>query len=191
MPNYCDNYLIIHHDDELMMEKVRLSFDKGCLLNEFIPIPTDLHISQVCIDDEGKTKLKNDIESNIKNFGYKDWYEFAIGEWGTKWDIIKDDREIELCDESLILKFNTAWTAPLKFYEKMIKLGFSITAYYYERGMEFCGMFENGELFHFDDLSIPFPKEIDDIFNITQDLMDNETDDTEIDEEDDNVEEDS
>ncbi len=42
------------------------------------------------------------------------------------------------------MSFDSAWAPPCNAYEKMLDLGFSIRATYYEPGMAFCGEWEDG-----------------------------------------------
>lgn len=64
--------------------------------------------------------------------------------WGTKWDAFSV--EIEDANDDLVkLSFDTAWAPPIEFYNKMLELGFEITAQYHEPGMQFCGYYQNGD----------------------------------------------
>ena len=54
---------------------------------------------------------------NIINYGYKDWYEWAIHNWGTKWNACES-----AIVENNVLVFDTAWSAPLPIVEKMAEL---------------------------------------------------------------------
>jgi hypothetical protein len=40
--------------------------------------------------------------------------------------------------------FESAWAPPTGAYEKLMEMGFEITAYYYEPGMCFVGKWEDG-----------------------------------------------
>jgi hypothetical protein len=42
------------------------------------------------------------------------------------------------------LSFDTAWSPPIEFYENLEEQGFRIEAFYYEPGMAFCGVYEDG-----------------------------------------------
>jgi hypothetical protein len=55
-----------------------------------------------------------------------------------------DEAEIEN-GECLKIFFDSAWSPPVKAYEKLEELGFTITASYYEPGCDFCGEWENGQ----------------------------------------------
>ena len=69
---------------------------------------------------------------------------WSVNNWGTKWDISSDDGEpTKQDDNSIMLSFNTAWSPPIGFYEKMTELGFDVTAFYLEEGMGFVGKYSN------------------------------------------------
>lgn len=69
-------------------------------------------------------------------------------------------------DVLVAAKFNTVWSPPIGVFNKMVKMGFQITAYYFEPGMCFCGIYSNGKNDY-----IPYnnlkniPKEIRDVFD--------------------------
>lgn len=83
---------------------------------------------------------------NIKNYGCKDWYEWCVKNWGTKWDL--SEMEFEASDEGVRIYSQTAWCPPLagitKISEEYNLLHFSVD--YSEEGMGFKGYaeIENG-----------------------------------------------
>jgi hypothetical protein len=48
-------------------------------------------------------------------------------------------------DGRLTLIFDSAWSPPVNAYEKLMDLGFSVRAYYYEPGMAYCGYWDDGD----------------------------------------------
>ena len=44
MPNWCNNYLELEHDDPEMITRAQKAFAEGKLLEEFVPVPASLHI---------------------------------------------------------------------------------------------------------------------------------------------------
>lgn len=52
----------------------------------------------------------------LKQYGNASWYDWAIANWGTKWNAY----EIERTSDTAI-KFQTAWSAPLVWLEKLIE----------------------------------------------------------------------
>jgi hypothetical protein len=156
MPNWCNNTITISHDDMAMMKRVVKGYNQNKLLDEFIPIPLELKEGAMNTSELMKIRnweYKKELdkvreELNRKYFGYKDWYDYCVSEWGTKWDIGRDSAPTllmkDIKDKTVTFDFDSAWSFPSSAYEKLVDMGFSITAYYFEGGMGFCGMWENG-----------------------------------------------
>ena len=162
MPNWCNNDLYISHADTKMMRRFVKAWNRSRVLSEFIPVPPELSDSgmtmQKLMARRGKTyneKYGKELEQfteqlNLKYFGYKDWYDFCVSEWGTKWDVgIGDYGSILTADDArktrISVAFDSAWSPPLSAYEKLKEMGFYIEAYYYESGMGYCGRWLDGE----------------------------------------------
>jgi hypothetical protein len=158
MPNWCNNTITISHPDMAMMKRVVKGYNQHSLLDEFIPIPLELKESGLSTEDLMKIRnweYKKELDAvreqlNKKYFGYKDWYDYCVSEWGTKWDIGRDGsysdtlRIKDIKDKTVTFYFDSAWSPPIGAYEKLCEMGFSITAYYYEGGCCFCGVWEDG-----------------------------------------------
>jgi hypothetical protein len=156
MPNWCNNTITISHPDMAMMKRVVKGYNQNRLLDEFIPIPLELKEGAMNTSELMKIRnweYKKELdkvreELNRKYFGYKDWYDYCVSEWGTKWDIGRDGSPTllmkDIKDKTVTFDFDSAWSFPSGAYEKLVDMGFSITAYYFEGGMGFCGMWENG-----------------------------------------------
>jgi hypothetical protein len=139
-----------------MMKRVVKGYNQNKLLDEFIPIPLELKEGAMNTSELMKIRnweYKKELdkvreELNRKYFGYKDWYDYCVSEWGTKWDIGRDSAPTllmkDIKDKTVTFDFDSAWSFPSSAYEKLVDMGFSITAYYFEGGMGFCGMWENG-----------------------------------------------
>ena len=58
---------------------------------------------------------------NIDKYGTSSWYHWSIKFWGTKWDAsdpcLSQDSDTEVCVE-----FETAWSAPVPIFEKLVEL---------------------------------------------------------------------
>ena len=147
MPNWCNNYLVLEHEDPAMIERAKTAFADGKLLNEFCPVPDDLHIVAGRVGDDEDQKQKDLVaqeEVNVAKHGYRNWYDYCVNEWGTKWDVGGDGMIADLLEDGrLAMTFDSAWSPPLEFYGKMCDLGFSVRAYYYESGMCFAGIWED------------------------------------------------
>jgi len=168
MPNWCNNVVIIEHKNKTAIDRVVKAFDDKELCNEFIPVPEPLLGTQA--PNTHNPKEMYDI------YGYESWYDFCIGEWGTKWDVGGD----ETCDvnreddKSVTLTFDSAWSPPMGLYDKLSREGYHVTAYYYEAGCAYAGIFrsETGDDFY----PVPstssrvkelLPKELDEMFGIS------------------------
>jgi hypothetical protein len=149
MPNWCNNTVELAHEDPAMIKRAQEAFDRGEFLSEFIPVPQELKIVAGRVGDENdpaQIALEAAEKANQEKFGYTTWYDFCVNEWGTKWDVGMDGYPAELGEDGrLTLIFDSAWAPPVNAYEKLLDLGFSVRAYYYEPGMAFCGQWEDGD----------------------------------------------
>jgi hypothetical protein len=160
-----------------MIERVREAFNKGALLNEFIPVPADLQIvaGSVPVAEEAEHKAKE--EANRETHGYTNWYDFCVNEWGTKWDVGADGNPAQDIPGGLMLGFESAWAPPIQAYEKLFYMGFKIRAMYFEPGMAFAGIFEDGSDEYYEyggmdstQIAEELPVELDEAFGISEDV---------------------
>jgi len=194
MPNWCNNYLELTHEDPAMIERAKKAFADGRLLDEFVPVPKDLHIvaGRVGADDNAEQiKLEEDTKRNLEVHGYANWYDFAVNEWGTKWDVGGDDGMItEDGPNALRMSFDSAWAPPCAAMEKFMDQGFRVKLIYWESGMCFAGLFdENGDDYYelsdmtADEIAEAINPEIDECMCITESIREWEEDNKEDDEE--------
>jgi hypothetical protein len=167
MPNWCNNYLVLEHEDPAMIERAKKAFADGRLLDEFCPVPKDLHIvaGRVGADDNAEQiKLEEDTARNIETHGYANWYDYCVNEWGTKWDVGGEgDQASQDSPTDLRMNFDSAWAPPIAAMEKFQDLGFKVKLVYWESGMCYCGLFdENGDDYYdYTDISVDdFEREI-------------------------------
>jgi hypothetical protein len=146
MPNWCNNNIEITGPKNKLEE-----LSKACgegLFNHILPIPEELSGTQSPARDEDKKKNKALKEKH----GYDNWYDWNVNNWGTKWDCSGEDsfyqNEIKDGDTDfhgkLCLAFDTAWAPPIGIYEELIRKDFGVKAFYYEPGMDFAGLWEDG-----------------------------------------------
>ena len=150
MPNWCNNYLELEHEDPAMIERAKKAFAEGKLLNEFAPVPQALQIvaGRVGADDEPEQiKLHEQTMHNLSTYGYANWYDWCVNEWGTKWDVGGDGDIADSDDPNATrMSFDSAWAPPIAAMEKFQDLGFKVKLIYWESGMCFCGIYdENGD----------------------------------------------
>lgn len=147
MPNYCNNNLILTHDDPEMVVRAFNALECGEFLSEFIPVPLELKktMSGFHGDPDKQARLEAQNTRNLAKYGYKDWYDYCVGEWGTKWDVGEQGAsDIHPGGRMLHTFFDSAWSPPINAYEKLVELGFGVEAMYYEGGMAFAGTWTNG-----------------------------------------------
>jgi hypothetical protein len=178
MPNWCNNVVELAHEDPAMLERARDALNRGEFLNEFIPVPESLQIvaGRVGDDsDEAQKQLEADTARNIELHGYGNWYDYCVNEWGTKWDVGGDGQgDIGPDGTTFTASFDSAWSPPVQAYEKLLDLGFMVRAYYYEGGMGFAGIWDNGDDDFYDDLGDSktveetLPRDLDEMFCISE-----------------------
>lgn len=147
MPNWCSNIVTLRHEDPEMITRAREGFAKGELLQTFIPCPQDLRDTMAGSygDAEQQAELLAREEANLKNYGARNWYDWCVANWGTKWDIGDANGVSECTDNVLIVSFDSAWSPPLDAFATLVdELDFDVEAYYYEPGMAFAGSWVNG-----------------------------------------------
>lgn len=159
MPNWCENELTVSYDETEAQDKLFEfiakveALENQSLLGSFVPMPealTIVHKGHTTIDGTKVTHWAEDADNNprlltmkeqlaIRKTGYKDWYDWAIANWGTKWDCqfkIKDSDEY-----GCVLTFETAWEPPTRWFEQLKEqwpdLSFSL--FYKEEGMRKAG----------------------------------------------------
>jgi hypothetical protein len=176
MPNWCYNGVTLRHNDPAMIDRAQHS---DGLLSEFLPTPQPLLDTTAGSfgDTERQALLEAKEADNVKQFGYKNWYDWNVANWGTKWDVKLDNVERE-DDNTLTASFDSAWSPPIEAYQKLEELGFEIEAKYYEPGMAFCGTYnaESGEdTFELGGLTADtvrdaIGEELDDYFGISEEM---------------------
>ena len=145
MPNYCQNSAVFKHEDTEQVSRLIKAFNEGRLFGEFIPCPQELH-ETVEIGENYHERSEAKEAANREKYGFSSWYDWNIAHYGTKWEV-SPDFEVALDaanPNTVILNFDTAWSPPIEFYETMTEMGWSIKAFYYEPGMAFCGLYEDG-----------------------------------------------
>jgi hypothetical protein len=151
MPNWCNNTVEINHKDPAKMHALVGAINEGKMCNFAIPVPEDLHIVAGSVGPKGSPE-QNELElkeqANLEKHGYSTWYDFCVNQWGTKWDV--DPYEpVEYDDQhdknGVTFGFDSAWSPPIGVYEALVEQGYEVRAYYYEPGMAFAGVWDNGD----------------------------------------------
>ena len=123
MPNWCSNQATIHGTKEQILELAG-AYERGAVIQNYLPVPEDV---------EDKT-------------------EYRRNHWGTKLDFGKTeytpdeecDWQVDEMGYGLVhLRFETAWSPPIGWYEALNVLDMTVEAYYYEPLMQFYGQWSN------------------------------------------------
>ncbi len=183
MPNWCSNNLVLEHDDPAMITRAKQALDRGEFLNEFIPVPKELIETMAGSygDEEKQRALEAQTRANIQKYGYSNWYDYCVGEWGTKWDVGEDGAtDVHPEGRMLHTSFDSAWSPPVNAYAKLEALGFRVEAQFYESGMAFAGTYSDGNCDDFslegmsaDDIERDYP-ELDECFGISESIREYE-----------------
>jgi hypothetical protein len=152
MPNWCLNSLTLSHEDPAQIKRAVDAYADGRLLDELVPMPKELSTG------EG-------------------WYDWAVGNWGTKWDVGGDGYDAVVSEDGKSANFNfdSAWSPPLAAYEIMERNGFGVHAMYYEGGMAFAGVWSDGVNDSYDcsdkssvEIAEELPADLDECFAISE-----------------------
>ena len=189
MPNWCNNTLTLEHEDPAMIARAKAAFAEGKFLHEFVPVPLCLTETVAgCLGDpEKQAELEKSEQDNLNAYNYKNWYDFCVAEWGTKWDV-GGDGEVQDIPGGLVLSFDSAWAPPINAYARLIEQGFKVYAMYYEPGMCFAGVWDNGEDDYYeygdmnsDEAAETLPPELDEAFCISESMAEYEAENIDID----------
>ena len=183
MPNWCNNIITLQHDDHEMIEKIAAidGTDKG-VLQTLVPCPEELLDNELTTSYGDETKQAAvEAKKAIMRFkyGYASWYDWCVSNWGTKWDLC--DVSFNRIDNNTIqISCDTAWGPPLTALERILEEGFKVHAYYYESGMQFAGIWDNGVDQCYQDwqdsagAKAMLPQELDDTFAISESMAEYE-----------------
>lgn len=152
MPNWCDNSISISGPKKNIEEIAKTNLS----LNKLIPCPEELN--DIISGSIGNNKKENNffkeqLENNVKKYGAKDWYDWNVANWGTKWDITPNDVDVsyEKNTGTITSTFQSAWAPPIEAMKKIVAKypKISIRLDYVETGACFAGTYsyspKNGE----------------------------------------------
>ena len=189
MPNWCDNTITLKHSDPTMIKRAHDALERGEFLNEFHPVPPDLKIVAGRVGDDETAEQQALVlqeNANRAKYGYTNWYDWCVNEWGTKWDVGDEGSATLNEDGSLTASFNSAWAPPIEAYRMLEDLGFEIKAYYFEGGMMFAGIYEDGDDDYYEVGSMNsseafdlLPEDLNEMFGISEQIEQYESEEAE------------
>jgi hypothetical protein len=139
MPNFCNNFISLSNGNSDLIDMI-FNGDKKQVLQSLLPCPKELCDDE--IDDtppfgaERENKLK-------EKYGFYHADEWRKINWGTKWDLSGVEMK-RVDDNTLEIRGYTAWAPPIEAFVQLQSQGYNIYAMYYESGMGFAGIWEDG-----------------------------------------------
>jgi len=190
MPNWCNNTVEIGHSDPAKIRELVAAVNEGKFLNYCKPVPEALQIVAGRVGDDNDPKqiaLQEQTMHNLSTYGYANWYDWCVNEWGTKWDVDAIETiELEGDVDHITFGFDSAWSPPTGAMEYLMEQGFTVRLYYYEPGMAFAGIFdENGDDCYdiggltSESVSEAIPEVLDEMFGISETIANYEEEENE------------
>ena len=190
MPNWCNNTVEITHSDPAKIRELVAAVNEGKFLNYCKPVPEALQIVAGRVGDDNDPKqiaLQEQTMHNLSTYGYANWYDWCVNEWGTKWDVDAIETiELEGDVDHITFGFDSAWSPPTGAMEYLMDQGFTVRLYYYEPGMAFAGIFdENGDDCYdlsgmsSDTVRDAIPMALDEMFGISETIAEYEEEENE------------
>ena len=145
MPNWCQNTLSITGNKRDLTRFKKKAEDTGAdsktflSLNNFVPMPKEL---------EGTTSPCEPNTELRAKYGFDNWYDWHIANWGIKWDVEANKKQ----EGSNWIKFHfdSPWAPPINAIITISKMYPELTfeIEYAEPGMNFAGrsIYKNGEV---------------------------------------------
>ncbi len=178
MPNWCNNFVEVGHEDPEKIRALVDAYKRGEFCDHILPVPKELKdtVAGHMGNDYAQELNQFKMELNRKYFGASDWYEFCTSRWGTKWDVGNDDSTADIHPDGNLMTatFDSAWAPPIGIYEELVEQGYTVRAYYYEPGMCFAGIWDNGaddcyqEWGDSQGAKDTLPEELDEFFGISE-----------------------
>jgi hypothetical protein len=189
MPNWCSNHITVRGTDPVAIKRLADAFDAGEFCGTVVPMPEELNITSGFLGNGAEqAELEAKSKANLEKYGYANWYDFNVANWGTKWEIGGNGDTAEIEDDGLSFSasFESAWSPPTGVCEALVEQGFEVTLYYYEPGMGFVGKWEDGcdDYYEYagensNTVRVAIGDELDDMFGISESMAEYEAENEE------------
>lgn len=105
--------------DILFCEALKISKEHFKKLNdkELIQL-IDNNIDRISNFTSINFNLAKQYYDNLKEYGYRDWYDWRLDNWGCKWN----SYELNIIEDKGIISFETPWSPPKGIFQKLIEL---------------------------------------------------------------------
>lgn len=99
--------------------------------DEYFPMPDEeakKRYDELKEEDKKEAKRLGDLYfENIQKYGSKDWYDWSIKNWGTKWNAYESHADDEMLDNEIVtygdtITFKTAWSTPEPIIRKLSQM---------------------------------------------------------------------
>ena len=178
MPNWCNNYVEVGHENPEKVKALAAAFDRGEFCDHVIPVPQELKDTMAGSygDSDKQAALEAQEQANLEKYGARNWYDFCTARWSTKWDVGGNGEQADVHPDGTVMtaSFDSAWAPPIGVYEALVEQGYTVRAYYYEPGMCFAGVWDNGVDECYSDwgdsqgAKDTLPKDLDEFFAISE-----------------------
>jgi hypothetical protein len=126
MPNWCNNNLTITGDKK-NLDRIKFYLE-------------DIEKKDDSSPGIFVTLVGRDQSISLTEYEKGGWYNSNVEYWGCKWDVSYEDANINYSDDSITMSFDSAWSPPVRFIERLGELfDVSCELYYEEPGCDFCG----------------------------------------------------
>ena len=159
MPNHCTNLLSCTSGKTIgqIIKPYLTDNGKSIDFNKILPMPEGIlktcHSSTIqeitkkrTPEEEAALQKEHDAicEQNLKDYGHKNWYDWSVANWDTKWNAYScwtlEDDSFNSIEEIGDIGFQTAWAPPINVIRELAKLtGESLRMSYYDEGWMFGG----------------------------------------------------
>ena len=177
MPNWCHNTMDIYGDyEELKRFTLACKTEetnesgKSLSLNQLFPIPDELANTVAGWFGEGTPEheeLKIKQKANIEKYGVKDWYDWALDNYGSKWGANNfefEEDDLSPGDTYFSATYDSAWSPADGLIRKISELfpGLTFAVLSTEESDAFIcySIFRNGQLMAEDGETPEIPAEI-------------------------------
>lgn len=119
MPNHCANSVYLPVEDnarEVLKPYLSVDDNEEVLdFNKIIPMPSELEAetTRYSTDEQENSRIQSD---NLKKYGFKDWYDWRLANWDTKWN------SYWVSFDGNCVRFSTAWSPPNNVIKELSKI---------------------------------------------------------------------